>query len=117
MAVFCSVCAIRIGSAPENEGPFTVDKTFDAGWDLSDADYSGRRRVMIRNTCEECAATLARAVAVAASEIAARHTERIAKLKADMEQWEEQKRRAEQDREDFEAAWNAERARRARGGT
>ena len=53
MAVYCGVCAIRIGSAPENEGSFqTTGRDFVAGtWAKVVSPKSTTRAMRVRLSC------------------------------------------------------------------
>lgn len=71
MAVYCNVCASRLGSAVENDGSFSVAPSFK--------NYEGKAK--IEDTCEDCGEILREAVARAANEIAVRHQEAILDLR------------------------------------
>lgn len=99
MAVYCGVCAVQIGNAFENEGSFQVAADFK-GWDKRDD------KPRIADTCEFCAPALRKAVAYAASQIAAKHRTRINELARKIAEEDarlaEAKKREARERAEFE---------------
>ena len=105
MAVYCGVCAIRIGSAPENEGSFQTTGRDFGGWDMGKGGQS-----QIHDTCDACASVLRTAVTEAARVIAGMHKDRIEALKVEMAGWKERQERIEKAKNEFERDWLAHRA-------
>ena len=100
---------MRIGSAIENEGGFSVTKGF-RGWDV---DKEGGPAV-IRDTCETCGPLLRAAVTKCAEEIVAKNFTRVAELKVKNQGWLEAEERSLKEKAEFERAWRAEQARKGR---
>lgn len=95
MAVYCGVCAGRIGSAPDNGGSFQVTSEFQ-GW-------SSR----ISDTCESCAKTLRAAVTKAANKLVAKHRRAVDALKREVEVDDAHQKRVAEERRAFEHEWAA----------
>jgi hypothetical protein len=100
MAVFCGVCARRIGSAPKNEGSFQTTGRDFGGWDMGSGTQS-----QIHDTCENCAPALRTAVTEAARVIAGMHKEEIEALKKEMTGWKDRQERIEKAKNEFEKDW------------
>ena len=99
MAIYCGVCACRIGSAMDNYGGFSVNSNFN-GWDKIES------RAKISDSCFGCNAILQKAVTEAANKIVEKNIKRVTELKQEVEnQKEAEKKRLKQEAE-FRKAWN-----------
>lgn len=107
MAVYCGVCATRITSAPENEGPFqTAGKDF-GGWDIDE-----RGRSKISDTCHRCAPVLRAAVEEAARSVTRSFRREIEERKQEVAGWKDRQERIEKVKNEFERDWLEHRTKR-----
>ncbi len=104
MAVYCGVCGDRLSDALDNWGSYMAAPTF-FGWSGSKTDHG----VLIPDTCQACGTLLREAIAKAATEIAAKHQLRLAKLVKEVEEQKEREKRLQQEKAEFERAWWEER--------
>ena len=100
MAVYCGVCAGRLGSAPDNEGSFQVTSEFQ-GW-------SSR----ISDTCESCAKALRVAVTKAANKLVTKHRRAVDALKREVEADAAHQKRVTEERRAFEQEWSERKSKR-----
>lgn len=92
MAVYCGVCAVRLSGGWENSGSFRVTSEF-RGW------HPGK----ISDTCDDCAAVLTKAVTVAANKLADKYRVTVDKLKAEVQEEEERRKRYDKEKDAIEA--------------
>ncbi len=110
MAVYCGVCACRLGGASENNGSFpTTAAIFKSGWDCTGGLASTGR---IQDTCDDCGTALRRAVGEVAERIAQRNQSANLALYKVIQEQRARETKAQMDRQRFEAEWAA-RQRRA----
>lgn len=105
MAIYCGVCATSIGSAPENEGSFSVNDF--GGWDTSYANGvpSSFNKSVIRDTCEACASRLRSAITKEAKEIVRENQYRVDSLRTSVRVQRAREEKLRKEKQEFESVW------------